>query len=152
MAFLSEYARQLRQQPLPWLLLMPILCAFFIGFGVGEAEVESRIYRIWVPTSSAFALDQDYKESVSTDAGSPLFLGISAPRKEANAMQSDLLLEMKDRLEQSVMGVEMQRDRDSQQQCSTVCAVSRCVVSTRLAGHTSHLRAVAYRAHPGEAR
>ena len=35
MAFLSEYARQLRQQPLPWLLLMPILCAFFIGFGVG---------------------------------------------------------------------------------------------------------------------
>ena len=99
MAFLSEYARQLRQQPLPWLLLMPILCAFFIGFGVGEAEVESRIYRIWVPTSSAFALDQDYKESVSTDAGSPLFLGISAPRKEANAMQSDLLLEMKDRLE-----------------------------------------------------
>ena len=71
MTFLSEYARQLKQQPLPWLLLMPILCAIFIGVGVGQVEVESKIYKIWVPTRSPFALDQDYTESVSTGGSKP---------------------------------------------------------------------------------
>ena len=93
------YARAIKSTPLPFLLVIPILLAILIGVGLQQVVVENKIYNIWVPMESPYAKDVSYRDSVAVDMSNSLFLAISKPRDQKNALQSDMVLEMAERLE-----------------------------------------------------
>jgi len=85
--------------PWLWVGLMPTLSIVLIIVGFLNYEVEDNVGNIWVPESTSYAKDEQYKRDIHGGSSSSVFLAISRPRKGGNVLTAPLLLELRDRLD-----------------------------------------------------
>jgi hypothetical protein len=75
-------------------LLGPILCVIFIAVGFPKSVIEDQVSELWVPKSSDFAKESQYKDDNGMGSTSTQFLVTGRPRDgTSNVLTADMLLE-----------------------------------------------------------
>ena len=89
------------KHPVPFLVIVPIVFAFLIGFGWSiDDRVENKVANIWIPEDGDYAKDQNYAKSLGADElEASTFAALSVSRDNKNIMTDSRLEEIRARME-----------------------------------------------------